>query len=195
MTYNVNTPLSTDPLRQFPGDVSTNQWPRLRTIIDADHNFSNSASATQGYHKVIHFVDQGTTDPAAVPGVGQLYTKTPAAYTNPDQFAFYQSGDGSVIQMNGTYQAATSGWATLPGGLILIWGNMTPSSSLTVNFPNIGYATAGFPNNAFQVQMTVLANPGPTLAVPRYHTLTQTGFEVLSSTTAGYQISYLAIGN
>lgn len=195
MTYNVNTPLATDPLRQFPGDVSTNQWPRLRTIINADHKFNNSAAADDGYHKVIHFVDQVTTDPVTVAGVGQLYTKTPAAYTNPDQYAFFKTGDGSVIQMNGTYQAATSGWVTLPGGIIMIWGNMTPSSSLTVNFPNIGYATAGFPNNAFQVQLSVLANPGPTLAVPRYHSLTLTGFEVLSSTSAGYQISYLAIGN
>lgn len=199
MTFNTNTPLSSDPIRQFPGDVTTNQWPRLKANIETDHNFSNSVSATQGYHKVIHFVDQVTTDPPTVAGVGQKYTKTPTAYTVADQYEFYKTGTGSVIQMNGVYQTGTSGWATIPGGIIFIWGQFTQTAvDTTINFVNIGYATAGFPNAAFQVICQRQINSGST--VDRNYvvqgSLSQTQFTWRGSNNGiGELVSFLAIGN
>lgn len=80
MTFNPNTPQASDKIRNFPADVTTNQWPRLQTIIAADHQFNASAASNDGYHKIIRFVNQagafGDGTPAPISGVSQLYTKT-----------------------------------------------------------------------------------------------------------------------
>lgn len=83
MTYDSNNnPAPGNKLRQFPGQVSTNMWPRLQTMIGADHQFNASAATNDGWHKVIHMIAQST--PTAVPLTPQMYSKTlPSANTYP----------------------------------------------------------------------------------------------------------------
>lgn len=80
MTYNPNLPQASDKIRNFPADVTTNNWPRLQTIVSADHQFNLAAATNDGYHKIIHFVNQagafGDGTPVPISGVAQLYTKT-----------------------------------------------------------------------------------------------------------------------
>ena len=80
MTYNPNLPLASDKIRNFPADVTTNNWPRLQTIVSIDHQFNLAAATNDGYHKIVHYVTQagafGDGTPAPIPDVGQLYTKT-----------------------------------------------------------------------------------------------------------------------
>lgn len=80
MTYNPNLPLSSDKIRAFPGDVTTNNWPRLTANFGADHEFDNASAATQGYHTTAHWVKRagaiGDGTPAQLANVAQLYTKS-----------------------------------------------------------------------------------------------------------------------
>lgn len=80
MTYNVNLPQPADKIRNFPADVTTNNWPRLQTVIAGDHVFNLTAQTNDGYHKIAHFVDQvgafGDGTPAPIANVPQYYSKT-----------------------------------------------------------------------------------------------------------------------
>lgn len=113
MTYTDNLPLSTDKIRNFPGDVSTNEWPRLRALITADHQFNNAAASNDGYHKIVHWIRQAGTfndgTPAAAPidNTGLTYTKRQsdgAATPTYREALFFKNGtpsaadDGSVIE-------------------------------------------------------------------------------------------------
>lgn len=75
MTFNPNLPQVTDKLRQFPGDVTTNNWPRLTANFGANHIFNNSAASTDGYHTIAFWSNQSGAQ-TALTGVGKLYTRT-----------------------------------------------------------------------------------------------------------------------
>lgn len=79
MSYNTNVPDTSQSPANFPGQAATN-WSRLKTLINADHQFNDSAAANDGYHKVVHWVNQsgafGDNTPAPIAGVGQSYTKS-----------------------------------------------------------------------------------------------------------------------
>ena len=64
-----------DKLRQFPGDVTTNNWPRLTANFGANHIFNNAAASTDGYHTIAKWSNQAGAQ-VAITGVGQLYTRT-----------------------------------------------------------------------------------------------------------------------
>jgi len=75
LTFNPNLPQVTDKLRQFPGDVTTNNWPRLTANFGANHIFNNSAASTDGYHTIAFWSNQSGAQ-TALTGVGKLYTRT-----------------------------------------------------------------------------------------------------------------------
>lgn len=75
MTFNPSLPQITDKLRQFPGDVTTNNWPRLTANFGANHIFNNSAASTDGYHVIAEWSNQAGAQ-VAITGVGQTYTRT-----------------------------------------------------------------------------------------------------------------------
>jgi hypothetical protein len=149
--YTSNTPNSGDIIANTQPLILAN-FQYLQTSGSVDHNFTANTSTSQdGYHKVVHFVNQGA-DPSAIAGTGQLYTKT----ISGDQVLFYESGGGLVSQLTaknfgGTLGANPNGWTYFPGGLVLNYGRVTgfsgswPSSG-TVNFssPNVTFGTAPF---------------------------------------------------
>lgn len=184
MTYNPNIPLPADKLRNFPGDITTNNWPRLQTLIGADHQFNTSAAANDGYHKVIHFVNQGGT-PAAVAGSGELYTKTKDA----TQALFFQEGGAREIQITGP--ATTMGaipYMTLPGGYILQGGvsNVNPATTTTINF-GITYGAI------YSVVCTPVRNSSNSDSVYIVSTST-TSFTVRNTANGISQINWIAFG-
>ena len=78
-----NLPQPADKIRNFPGDVSSKNWPYLATSMGTDHNFTNdTTTAEDGYHTVVHSVKQagviGDNTPAipTVVTAAQFYTKT-----------------------------------------------------------------------------------------------------------------------
>ncbi len=103
MSYNTNIPNPTQSPSLFPGQATTN-WTRLKTIINADHQFNDSVASTDGYHKVVRWVNQagalGDNTPVSIAGVGQLYTKSVTQMvgvvpTTSEQIC-YQKGTGAV---------------------------------------------------------------------------------------------------
>jgi hypothetical protein len=132
--------------------LANNQY--LQTSIGVDHNFTaNTATAQDGYHKVIHFVRQAG-NPAPIANVGQLFTKVGTSNTQ----LFYEDAAGVVTQLTTsvTPVAAANGYTFLPGGLILQWGTVTPliaggtPTAVLFNAANIN-----FPNTCFNVQLTL----------------------------------------
>lgn len=108
MTYSTNVPNANQSPGSFPAQASTN-WTRLKALIGGDHLFNNTSDTDDGYHKVVHWVNQsgalGDNDPAPVAGVGQGYTKTlttkglPASTAGSGEHLMYQRGtDGSALQ-------------------------------------------------------------------------------------------------
>lgn len=99
MTFNINDPAPSDKIRNWPSSVTTNEWPRLHDIIDADHNFQNTAGGTpdtSGWHKVVRWINQAgawnDNSPIPISNHGQLYTKTASG----TEHLFYHQGTGGV---------------------------------------------------------------------------------------------------
>lgn len=97
MTFSTDVPNASQSPGQFPPQAKAN-WTRLQAMINGDHQFNNTQPApnNDGYHKVVHWVNQvgafGDGTPANIVGTGQLYTKN----FNSTQHMFYRSGTTNV---------------------------------------------------------------------------------------------------
>lgn len=96
--YENNLPLVSDKIRNFPGDIATKNWPYLQTSLGTDHNFTNdTATASDGYHKVIHEVVQVGTQGDNTPAIPSV-TTTAMIYAKTITF-FKEGGTGAVRQV------------------------------------------------------------------------------------------------
>lgn len=100
MTFNINDPAPSDKIRNWPSSVTTNEWPRLHDIIDADHNFQNTAGGTpdtSGWHKVVRWINQAgawnDNTPTPINDHGQLYTKT---ISGTEHLLYHQGTGGNA---------------------------------------------------------------------------------------------------
>lgn len=187
MSWDPNTPLPADKIRNFPGDITTNCWPRLQSMIQADHQFNNAAAANDGYHKVIHFVNQMST-PVAVAGSGELYTLT----KDTTETLYFQEGGGREIQITGpATTAGSSPYMTLPGGYIL-QGGVSNISAMTTTAISFGI-TYG---QVYSVQVTPVRNTGLTNVDNVYlRAVTTTGFTVANTSNGILSINWTAFGH
>jgi hypothetical protein len=207
--YNLNIPFATNKpsVDQPDMQINTNS---IASIIGTDHLTFGTATGSQidGYHNIIHFNTQ-LNDPNAIPGTGQLYTRT----ISGDQELFYESGNGIKSQL--TSPSGTSpgfiGYTFLPGGIIMQWGfiNGTHSgSNHTFNAGDTGSVTfpIPFPNNIFTVQTTLNfnthtagspASSSAEVVALDYFNTNNTGFRwQISGSGSSYTVFYwTAIGN
>lgn len=79
MTFDAAIPLAGNSPGIFPAQSQTN-FQRLQAIIDADHQFNNTAAANDGYHNLIHMTTQAPTGLLA--STGRLYVKVVAGAVN-----------------------------------------------------------------------------------------------------------------
>lgn len=101
MTYDVNVPNASQSPGVFPAQNNTN-FTRLLTIINEDHKFNLSAASDDGYHKIIHYINQsgtfGDNTPTPIPGTGLGYTKTVSTsgttVATGEHFCFHQGTSG-----------------------------------------------------------------------------------------------------
>lgn len=91
---------------------------------------------------------------------------------------------------------ATNGYAKLPNGLILQWGQVAVTGQTTVNFP------IEFPNACFGVAPTKTSSPSGDVEYAQFPTFTKGGCEVvpytkinIDKTTGSLTVGFLAIGH
>lgn len=73
MTFSATVPLSSDSPAIFPAQNQTNMS-RLKTIMSADHQFNNTATANDGYHNLVHLTVQAPS--LSLPNTGRMYVKS-----------------------------------------------------------------------------------------------------------------------
>lgn len=85
MTFSVTVPNASQSPGLFPAQANTN-FTRLKTITDADHQFNDTAAATDGYHKRVSYINQPTLPavPASANAIG--YSLSVDMGTNPAVF-------------------------------------------------------------------------------------------------------------
>lgn len=210
-TYTTDIPLSTNTPATDQPNMKTNTN-SIKSIIGTDHLTFGTATGLQsdGWHTVIHSVPQGS-DPAAIVGYGQVYTKT----VSGDQQLFYESGGGVISQLTpgGVPSVAASGYTYLPGGIILQWGVYNAnggnfSSGSTTNSSSgeskITLPLA-FPNNLFFVGGNLLYTAGNlpsgtgTLNIRKSEinsgTISLLSWQVFCDTNNYLGFNWIAIGN
>lgn len=162
MTYNPNIPL--------PGDFLSDSQPQLRnnfsvanTAFGIDHTPFTGVT-NQGFHKPVHLISQGSSNPTAVAGTNIVYAKSYTPDTSPASSAdiqlFSRTAGGGISQLTGN-SAALEGYQWL-GGVLIQWGVVTFSGSSashktdTVTFQSRSAGnTIPFPNNIFVVNATL----------------------------------------
>ena len=155
----------------------------ISSIIGIDHQTFNFPNTNSGYHKVIHFTNQGS-DPAQIVGTGQLYTK------GSDQVLWYENGNGNVAQLTGGFNPSNSaqGFTFLPGNLKMTWGsgNTGSGSNTTVSFP----AGGTFSSAPYSVVVSLASNAA------RYGVgnTTTTDFILKKDISGAIGYLYIAIG-
>jgi hypothetical protein len=194
-SYTLGYPQDGSSLGQSKATIRNNLDGTFQTLA-VDHVSNNGPNMQPaGYHTVAHFVPQGT-NPPAVTGYGQLFSKTINSFTT-DQALFWETGAGLIQQLtvNLTPSATTNGYTFLPGGLIFQWG--------IVNFPprngTVTFATANisFPGNCFNVLTTMIGNSSGGNDVGVF-SVTKTAFQwtFTGSSSSSYTGFYwTAIGN
>lgn len=75
MTFDPAIPLSTDSPALFPSQSQAN-FAQLKKIIEADHQFNETAAANDGYHNMLHMQIPNPAPTGALASLGRLYTKT-----------------------------------------------------------------------------------------------------------------------
>lgn len=139
-----------------------NNYTYLATDLAVDHNFTkDSATAQDGYHKVIHFVNQGG-DPAPVATTGQLYTKSKTIGGNTEQVLYFEGGGGRINQLttfagfaNQFNLVANNGYASV-GPILVKWGIQAIAAG-THDTNTVTFAQA-FPTACVGVQATFIVN-------------------------------------
>ena len=191
-TYTPGYPPDGSSLGQTKATIRNNLDGTFETLnVDHVNNNGQPGSNPAGYHTVIHVVPEGS-DPSAIAGYGQLYSKTINSVTT-DEALFWETGGGIIQQMtvNLTPSASNNGQTFLPGGLIMKFGNASGSSAGAFN---VAYASA-FPNNLFSLNVSVAKAEVPTEYDIAPGFVTTSGFRLVIANSGAFNVYWIAIGN
>jgi hypothetical protein len=124
----------------------------LKTSINSDHNFtSNTATAGDGWHKLVHLIPQ--VPAGALAGYGRLYAKTDGS---GDQQLAYMDNNAVETVLTGDNDPTTNGYVRL--GLILIqWGRFTMPGAFTDTTTNVIFPI-DFPTDCWILNVQSIKN-------------------------------------
>ena len=146
-------PSQTLALSQAP---MLNDFQYLKAFGNQDHNFSSdTANSNDGYHKLIHMLPQ-VQPGAAIANTGQLYSNATQSIGGGVQL-WYVDDSLNITQLTNKARASNgvSGWASLPGGMLMQWGVATGATDTDISFTN----SNGKPFAAvYSLQITVFEN-------------------------------------
>lgn len=196
--YNPNIPQVGDEPSTTQPQLLLN-WGAIQSLIDVDH--ADFASPNAGKHNKITFPVQCAV-PAFAAGEVGLFSLLDAT-TNTNELTYYNVGGVSTpitasILSTGIPGLSSAGWAYLPSGILLKWGNAAANGNTVVPFPVA--ATIPVFNQVFSVQLTpqtvLVGDSNTAVRLNVFSTVSMTVYgsertaEVAS--VAGFQ--YLAIG-
>lgn len=185
-TYNPIIPQSGDNLSTSQGDILGN-FTELNNQFAIDHIAFNTGSGNgTGFHKKITFSDVLATPSPSSPA-SVLYTKTVTLSATPTQCLFYKNAQLSEIRLTGITSAATTGYATLAGALILAWGT---ASSIADN----GTVTVSVLTTLYQVTFVIEDSSGGTITSRAYLKSTSTNTFTIRTSGSAVTLRYIAIG-
>lgn len=203
-TYNRDVPdAPNNPSVDQPDmKVNTNSTDDLIAVDHVSFNINDG-----GFHKVIHQITQGS-DPAAILGVNQVYSKNYTPDTTggvADTQLFTRTGNAGISQLTGNLTQASNlsdGWVWA-GGLLFQWGNVfvalpVGTTGGTVLFKDRVVGAIPFPNFCFTVQATLLkaGASGGVATIATQQNTDKTGFnwEVRNTGASYVGFSWFAVG-
>ena len=206
MAFNQNIPQPTDKLSNSQVQFLANNL-ALDASFGVDHTTFSNATATNGFHTVIHQISQGVNPATGISNVvySKNYQPTYSGGPGPvDTQLFSQTFTGTVSQLTG-HTAATEGWQWI-GGVLLQWGRVVqsiPSNTFsgTVTFVTRGANCIAFPTTCFVVIPTGLyTSPTPLSEIGiaiKSSTLSATKFDWATNTDSSQYtgFNWIAIGN
>lgn len=156
------------------------------TTFGIDHYKFSDQTAQNGIHKQIRMPNQSPALGSFAPGNGMMF----ASLLNGNSWPVWQNALGNTIMMSSATVNLASGYCSLPGGMLMQWGNFDPNSSINVTFP---VAFAVIP---FTVQLTGSASNNSTFrAAISTGSLTTAGFTFQGTVDSHWTpIYWLAIG-
>lgn len=164
MAYQPGIPTGSVPLNQDYLNIQGN-FTSLNTQFNEDHVPLTSTSGTppNGYHTSVHLVPFSTTTtnppnnqpvvtPTATPGYGIVFDAQINDGINTDTALYFLSGGNRLTQLTRNIQpsATANGFTSLPGGLLMAWGNALTGA--TVNY-GVTFTTV------FSIQVTPTTDP------------------------------------
>ncbi len=208
--FQPNVPTGSVPFNQDYLNLQGNNQ-QLDISMGKDHYAFSDATSNNGYHKTIHLVDVSVTSggnpnnlpplniPAPVALTGEIFSSESNIGLGADSTLWWQSAAGKLAQMtvNLNPLALANGYTFIPGGLILQWGVVAPTSGdITVLFVT---SNIDFPKNCFNVQVTrqrAASSPGSSFSFwVDNASISITGFKVINNDAHSYGIFWYAIGN
>lgn len=130
MTYVSTIPLATDKFKDSQPLILGN-FASIKTAIELNHGTFDAPD--QGQHKFLTMPIQSPA-PAAVANCMQMYTKIGTSSTVPE--LFLKRAGGSELNCTEASLIALGGWAYLPCGLLIQWGQNTQNIAKTkTTFP------------------------------------------------------------
>lgn len=190
MTFDSSKPNANESPSQFPAQAQTN-WQRIETIVSGDHQWNDSADASDGKHVKARFPEQ-TSAPSTAANEAALYSKEAQSVS---QMFIRRESDGAEVQITSsdvsdTTAQSTNGYSCLPGGVLIQWGKKSsPGSSGSVTFPKAFSAapyslSVDLQRSSGNQSVTVSSSSAPTTS----------SFSYLSSSGGSTFLYWIAIG-
>ncbi len=177
MAYNASIPQAPDDPSNSQGLILDN-FTEISTAFNLNHgNFNDPA---QGKHLFLQMPEQSSA-PATAANEGGVYTKVVSGTT---ELFFRDESNGTERQITKAFTGATTGDITIPGGLIIKWGQtgMAGATSQTV--------ATGL-TSLYTVQISPIGDLVRNFAISIPAT---PNFNIIASATSTTTVNWLAIG-
>jgi hypothetical protein len=194
--YNPNIPQPTDTGATMQPAVLLN-FGAIQDLIDVDH--VDFAATGAGKHYKVTFPVQ-TLAPAFIVGEVGLFNLNSPVTTINELYITKSSGvtfpmSASILSTNPAPANNTPGWAYLPSGMLIKWGNSVATGSTTILFP----VAANIPVFSTVVSAGVTTTGAGTDTFAQLTTFSSVGMVVYGSqrtavATAATTFQYYAIG-
>lgn len=197
--YNSNIPQANQRLKDSQSDLLGN-FQSISTVFNVNHvDFNVGIDA--GKHKWLSFPTQAVA-PATLNTEVALFSQT-STLTSNIELAFRQQNNGTIYEFTSKL-AAQPGWARLPSGILLKWGNALANGNTAIVFPvaaNTPVFAAGAPFTIFLTNTGVAATDlNQAIRLSSVPTANNLGFSVYAgertnlNTPTNVSFNWLAIG-